>query len=285
MADTYCVYIHTASNGKRYIGITKQAPERRWRNGLGYRRNKHFFSAIIKYGWDNITHEIYAENLNQKSAEKIERELIKKYQSKDKMHGYNHTDGGDGTRGFSPSEESRTKMSKSRSGEKNYWYGKNLPEYAKKKMSESRRRLCENPAVLEMMHEVNPNKKKVYQYDLEGNLIKIWSGARKAEKEFKQGKECQAIRKCCTGDCNGAYGYIWSYKPINKIPILTGYRTVYQYDLEGNLIEEWENLQKAVNQFREGKESIVIRQCVSGHRPHAYGYLWSYDILNESEVI
>lgn len=215
----------------------------------------------MKYGWDNISHEIYAENLTQKEAEKVERELIKKYKSKDKRHGYNHTDGGDGTRGFSPSEESRAKM------------------------SESRRQLCKSPAVLEMMHGVNPNKKKVYQYDLDGNLIKIWSGARKAEKEFKPGKNCQAIRKCCEGNCNGAYGYIWSYTPLDEMPIVTGQRTVYQYDLEGNLVKRWVNLQKAVNRFREGKESTVIRQCVSGHRPHAYGYLWTYDILNESEVI
>ena len=36
MENTYCVYIHTAPNGKMYIGQTSQKPEARWNNGRGY---------------------------------------------------------------------------------------------------------------------------------------------------------------------------------------------------------------------------------------------------------
>lgn len=33
----YCVYMHTSPSEKRYIGITSQSPEARWRkNGAGY---------------------------------------------------------------------------------------------------------------------------------------------------------------------------------------------------------------------------------------------------------
>ncbi|MFA7256791.1 MAG: GIY-YIG nuclease family protein, partial [Kiritimatiellales bacterium] len=63
MSSKFCVYIHTSPEGKKYIGITKQLIERRCRNGLGYRRNNHFFSAIVKHGWDNFNHEIYADGL------------------------------------------------------------------------------------------------------------------------------------------------------------------------------------------------------------------------------
>ena len=34
----YKIYVHTAPNGKRYVGITRQKLNRRWRYGEGYKR-------------------------------------------------------------------------------------------------------------------------------------------------------------------------------------------------------------------------------------------------------
>lgn len=33
----YCVYKHTTPSKKVYIGMTGQDPEKRWRNGSGYK--------------------------------------------------------------------------------------------------------------------------------------------------------------------------------------------------------------------------------------------------------
>ena len=33
----YFVYIHIFPNGKRYVGLTSQNPERRWGKGIGYK--------------------------------------------------------------------------------------------------------------------------------------------------------------------------------------------------------------------------------------------------------
>ena len=57
--------MHVSPHGKRYIGITSQdPPEKRWgRGGYEYRPNKHFWSAICRYGWDNFNHIILCTGL------------------------------------------------------------------------------------------------------------------------------------------------------------------------------------------------------------------------------
>lgn len=80
--NTYIVYKHTNKvNHKSYIGITKYGddPNRRWRNGLGYDYNKKFFSDIIKFGWDNFTHEILESGLDEVTAATRERYYIEKF--------------------------------------------------------------------------------------------------------------------------------------------------------------------------------------------------------------
>ena len=61
----YSVYKHICPNGKVYIGITMQNPKKRWKNGAGYKNNKYFWNSIVKYGWDNICHDILYENLTK----------------------------------------------------------------------------------------------------------------------------------------------------------------------------------------------------------------------------
>lgn len=92
---TYLIYKHTNKiNGKCYIGQTCQNPEKRWcKHGSGYKKKqKKFWNAIEKYGWDNFTHDILYTGLTLEEANKLERELIKKYNSI--ANGYNISEGG-----------------------------------------------------------------------------------------------------------------------------------------------------------------------------------------------
>ena len=82
--NNYYVYKHSTPNNKVYIGITKQNPNRRWRNGHGYKDSHLFFNAIIKYGWLNITHEILKEGLSFEDACKYEKYYIDLYKSNDR---------------------------------------------------------------------------------------------------------------------------------------------------------------------------------------------------------
>ena len=112
----YIIYKHTTPSNKIYIGITSRNPIKRWNNGNGYRKNIHFFRAIVKYGWNNIKHEILYTDLTEKEAKTKEIELIAQYNSTNINFGYNITKGGD-TRA-SMSEETRLKMISKLKGQK-----------------------------------------------------------------------------------------------------------------------------------------------------------------------
>jgi hypothetical protein len=127
----YTVYLHiNKSNGKKYVGITRNHVKRRWDYGRGYIHNDRFFKAIQKYSWDGFYHCIIATNLTIIEAGKMECELISKYNLTDRRYGYNLTSGGE--IGKSYSEETKNKISQSQKG-------KIIPEATRKKMSDSHR--------------------------------------------------------------------------------------------------------------------------------------------------
>lgn len=149
MKNNYCVYKHTSPSGKVYIGITSANPERRWKNGEGY-KTQMFYRAITKYGWASFKHEILNTNLTKEEAEQKEIELIKEYNSTNSKYGYNVDNGGNtvGTH----SEITRQKMSeymigdtrnngrihteKSRNNMSKAHIGNKLTDETKRKLSE-----------------------------------------------------------------------------------------------------------------------------------------------------
>ena len=132
----YTVYQHKNKiNGKIYIGITMQEPEKRWRKGKGYKSSPYFYSAIQKYGWDNFEHNILFTELTKEEACLKEQELIKQFDSMNREHGYNSTSGGDV---FSMNEETKQKISQAMMGNKN-GLGHPCSEEKKKKISEAQR--------------------------------------------------------------------------------------------------------------------------------------------------
>ena len=53
-------------------------------------------------------------------------------------------------------------------------------------------------------------KRKIAQYDLKGNLIKVWNDF--DEIYIELGFFASNIRNCIKGDISKAYGYRWMYK-------------------------------------------------------------------------
>ena len=133
----YIVYCHTFPNGKKYIGITQQEPQRRWRGGKGY-EGQAVYNAILKYGWKNIKHDILFTGLTKSEAEQKEIELIKALETDSHKHGYNVESGGNASR---LSEETKEKLSKSKreyyKTHKHWNAGKHLSNETRSKISEA----------------------------------------------------------------------------------------------------------------------------------------------------
>jgi group I intron endonuclease len=149
MEKKFVVYMHTSPSNKRYIGITSTDVRRRWQNGFGYRNNPHFFNAIMKYGWENFTHDILFENIPQESACEIEQQLIKKYKTNNSQFGYNRSFGGENPHNGEVSRETRQKIRNARLGSHHtpetieklriIHTGLKHSEVSKRKMSESKK--------------------------------------------------------------------------------------------------------------------------------------------------
>jgi len=176
----YTVYKHTSPNGKVYIGITRLNPIKRWQNGRGYRRNEYFMNAIIKYGWDNIKHEILFTNLTEKEAWQKEKELISLYQSNNRKYGYNIENGGN-TIG------KHSEYTKNKIKEKHHNVSKeNNPMWNKEREDLKQ-------------YNIKVKSKEVFQYDLKGNYIASYYSTLEAYRQtgIRHISEC-AIGKCKT---------------------------------------------------------------------------------------
>ena len=261
----WTVYIHRSPSRKYYIGITSQQPEYRWKKGEGYKTNPYFYKAINKYGWDNFEHIILKDNLTTKEAKELEIRLIAFFKSNNPEYGYNITAGGDGSYGMVKSEETREKIRKTLTGRKNQPHS----EETKKKMSE---------AASGHNNSRYKTSSVIYQFDLNGNLVKKHQGTGDAERET--GIDRGGIVRCCNGKYKQAGGYIWRYEKdvdsINKLDKVSkgNLVSVCQFDLSGNYINTYPSAKEAERQTVANAAHIC--DCCKGKRNKSGGYVWKY---------
>ena len=179
MNKKYTVYMHINKiNNKKYIGLTKQSCQERWRHdGIGYKSQIKFWNAIQKYGWNNFEHKIIAEQLTEKEASELEIKLIKQYDCIN--NGYNVSFGGSTT---NHSPETLEKMRQSMLGKKH-------TQETKNKISQSK------------------NKEKIAVKCITTNIV--YESERQAMLET--GIDISSISKCCKGEVCQAGGLEWEY--------------------------------------------------------------------------
>ena len=181
----WCVYIHTnKTNNKTYIGITCKSPKDRWRGGANYKHNVYFNNAIMKYGWNNFEHIIFAENLCKSEAHKIERSLIALWKSNKRQYGYNLSSGGESSHsGCRHSLETKEYLRQINLGNN-------------------------NPRRREKRKEIITNKSKTKQVYC-AELDKVFSSIQQVADLF--GIEASNISKCCKGMRYTAGKMHWKY--------------------------------------------------------------------------
>lgn len=161
-------------------------PIRRWAKGLGYKSCTHFFNAIVKYGWDNIKHEILYTDLTKEEAEIKEKELIKKYNSNNPNYGYNIQAGGiNNSNGIKRTPE---QIQHYIEGAKNRPKRIKLSEEHRKNISKS---LIGNKRALGKTF----NRKKILQYSLDNILLASYTHA--AEVAIIIGCDKSGINRAC----------------------------------------------------------------------------------------
>lgn len=237
---SYCVYMHTTPSGKKYIGITRKVPEKRWLGGYGYRQNHHFYSAIQKYGWDNISHDILADGLSKEEACLLEKKFIKALKSNDKQYGYNKSVGGENPAEgahWKLSEETRKRQSEAQRGRKwsdesrarqgiklkRYYATHESPNKNVPLSKETREKISKSLIEWNREHE-SPNRGRHYKKSpeairrtSEGHMKKIvcievnivYPSIQIAE--ILTGIDGSSISKVCRGKRETAGGYHWVY--------------------------------------------------------------------------
>lgn len=248
-------------NGKLYIGQTKQYYQKRWQDHKDQsKKSRHLISrAIKKYGFENFqkyviyqTDEVDDKNKLIDILDFYEKKYIDQFNTTDHTIGYNVSTGGNGPCGYHLTKEQRKKISDTHKGKFN-----------------------------------NPNRcEKIYQYDFEFNLIKIWPS--NAEIKRQLGSQIEFGNNKFT-----FYNSIWirerdhidgcleKYKSrVEQLKLLKTSKAVsckwiLQFDFLGNLINKFPSARYAASQINVDRS--MISGAANGKHKQAKGFVWIYE--------
>lgn len=134
------------------------------------------------------------------------------------------------------------------------------------------------------IESIQTKEKAVYQFDLQGNLIKIWKSMSLAAKEFENPTSAKsAIHNVCNGKSNQAYGYFWSFK--NKFEFKTNkhYSAVAKYNDQGEFIESYSSIKEAADKNNIKTPSNIIA-TIRGSQKRCGGWRWRYFYGNTDNI-
>lgn len=130
-----------------------------------------------------------------------------------------------------------------------------------------------------------PQDKSVYKYDKNGKYLSYYKNATELAKELQCARE--SVRDAIYKEylCNG---YYLSYEKLERFNVKekvkrTSLDKVYQYDLKGNFLREFENCDDVCNILNLSKRSL---QSKMSSNDTYKGFQWSYEkvlMLNDIE--
>lgn len=122
----------------------------------------------------------------------------------------------------------------------------------------------------------NKISKNIFQFDLYGNLIKEWESTTQIYNNLGFSRDC--ITECCRGSKGFYNKFQWSYNnDCDMYYNERSYRTIHQYDLQGNYIRPFLNAKEASG--ITGANQTTITNCCNKRNKvfTSGGYRWSYE--------
>lgn len=208
---TGIIYRYISPNGKCYVGQTTNELYRR-RMWFGTGRYTGGISKIDrarkKYGAHNFKYEIlFKRNFNSLEEATCELNKLESYYIgyfDTYYNGYNCTFGGDGSRGYIPTKETRIKISKAGKGIKRTdEFKKNVSKRLKGKVKSLEHRM-------KLSNSRKNSGHKILQYTIQGEYIRTWNNI--DEVATSLGVSRESIAGCCRGKAKTTHKYKWKYK-------------------------------------------------------------------------
>lgn len=119
-------------------------------------------------------------------------------------------------------------------------------------------------------------KKTISQYTLDGKFIRTWNSISEAEETLN----LTSIKNCLIGNSKYCGDWQWKYYKEDLLqidPVVKKEKSVFQFDLQGNLIKCWKSITEATAIFKnqESAKSAIRNVCAKITR-QAFGYYWSF---------
>lgn len=127
------------------------------------------------------------------------------------------------------------------------------------------------------------NERKILQYDKNGNFIKIWNSIKQVSEELNIK---YTTIQAAVSDNHFSSGCFWKYY-FDEFPLkidvniskFTIGHSIYQYDLEGNFIREWNKISEAEHFFNCERSGInKVCKLKNGYTYKKYQWRYKEDI-------
>lgn len=262
-----------------------------------YKQQTLLYHSMLKYGHKKHTFEI-VEQCTKEELDKKEDYYIELFQCFNSKHGLNLKRGG--AKG-SLSDESKKKISESKKGDKNCWFGKKFSDEHRKKIGDANRGKKITGERLERL-KASAKKRTIYHKHTQATKDKI-SFAFKGEKHPMWGKKASAeTRKKQSEAKKGEKSHLWgkqfseatrnkirnyalnmseehkrklSIAQTGKTGTLNGRsRKVVQISLDGVEIKVWDSMGDIMRST--GIKNKNVWGVCAGRQKTAGGFKWKY---------
>lgn len=288
-------------NGKIYIGVHYTNPDIfDGYIGCGVKSTsitqniKGFRAAVLKYGYENFKRQTLFTYEDSESgmlqAYKKEAELVNKDFLK-RTDVYNLALGGKFTLNYN-----RRRSINQYDLNGNYIKTWDSIQEAEQTLNltaindavELRSRYCGNfqwrynDGTTDNIQPTETKEKSVYQFDLQGNLIKCWKSDVEASHKFNNPDAAKtAIGNVCNKRARQAYGYYWSFKC--KFEYEAFGSAVAKYDDDGHFLESYSSIAEAGIKNGMPKHNN-IGAAIKGTQKRCGGFRWRYFYGNTDDI-